>query len=263
MPSLRNRIRTSTGTRTRCSPNSLLIALVLAAPLTARADDPKLEAKRHVDHATELHKAGKYTEALDELKTAFALDPQPQLLYAMGQLLVSLGRCEEAINYYQRFVDTKPSADLTQVANEAIDVCKTNPPPAVVEATPEPAPPPPPPKAVPPPAPPAPSAAPESAPWYRDYTADGLIGAGIVSGAVGAFLYSSALSDRDKADSAATYQAYKTLDDSAHTKRTEAVVLGALGVGLIAGGTLHLVVVDRVQVAPAAGGATVSVAGRF
>lgn len=179
----------------------------------------------------------------------------------MGQLLVSLGRCDEAINYYQRFVDTKPSADLTQVANEAIEVCKTNPPPAVVEAKPGPTPAPAPAVVAPPP--PKPTPAPEGRSWYRDYIADGLIGAGVVSGAVGAYLYSKALSDRDHADSAATYQAYKTLDDSAHTKRTEAIVLGALAVGLIAGGTLHLVMVDRVQVSPAPDGATVSVAGRF
>jgi len=260
MPSLRKRIRTSTGTRTRCSPSELLIplVLVLGLPLTARADDPKTEAKKHIDRASELHKAGKFADALDEMKTAYSLDPQPQLLYAMGQLLVSMGKCDQAITYYQRFVDAKPNPDLAQIATEAIDVCKTNPPPAtVVEGTPEPPPQPAKPLPATPPPPPPPPRAPETAPWYSDHLGDGLVGLGIVSGAVGAYLYSAALSDRDKADSAGSYAAYKALDDSAHTKRTEALVLGGAAVALIAGGTAHIMLVDRVSVSPAPGGGTV------
>ncbi len=254
------------GARTGCRPKGgvsgeLIAALVIAAlalPGVARAEDPKAEAKRHVDHATELHKGGKFAEALDELKTAYALDPQPQLLYAMGQLLVNLGHCDQAINYYQRFVDSKPSVDLAQIATEAIAVCKTNPPPAIDQgAKPsEPA-------VTPPPVAAANPSAPEGTPWYGDYLADGLVGAGVVSGVLGILFYRGATSDRDSADHATGYAAYKQLVDSASSKRTTAVVFGVLGAGLIGGGAVHFMVSDRVQVAPAPGGATVSIAGRF
>jgi tetratricopeptide (TPR) repeat protein len=234
-------------------------------PLDAHARDPRAEAKQHIDRASELHKQAKYAESLDELKTAYALDPQPHLLYAMGQLLVGLGRCEEAITYYQRFVDSKPAADLAQIATEAIEVCKTNPPPAVLDKPAAPVEPPPP---TPPPSPPpvpvkAPPPQPETAPWYTDYFGDGLVVAGLAGGAVGIVLYTGALSDRDAADKATSYAAYQKLDDSAHSERTEALVVGAVGAALVVGGIIHFVVSDRVQVATAPGGATVSLAGRF
>ncbi|MEO7094086.1 MAG: tetratricopeptide repeat protein [Polyangiales bacterium] len=125
---------------------SLIFAIVVAAvPATAFADDPKAEAKAHIERASALHEEGKHVEALAELKTAYALDPQPQLLFAMGQSHVQLGECTQAISYYQRFLAAKPSAAQARVTNEAIEACKTNPPPAVNRPPTEPEPPPPPP----------------------------------------------------------------------------------------------------------------------
>lgn len=239
-----------------------MIAVVLAAPLAAHAEDPKVEAKHHVERATQLHKDGRFADALDELKTAYALDPEPQLLYAMGQLLVKLGRCAEAINYYQRFVDSKPEPEVAQLATEAIHVCQTNPPPEIVHVEA--------PANIGTPAPksaaPAPASAAEGAPWYGDYIADGLVGAGVVGGVVSVIFYHAAAHERDLADGATSYAAYSSLVDSATSKRSDAIIVGAIGAGLIVGGAVQFMLSDRghpVTVAPTAGGASITVAGRF
>lgn len=106
---------------------SLLLVLVLAA----RADaDPKAEAKQHIKKAMAFHGEGKLAESLDELTLAYALDPQPDVLYAIGQVHIQLGDCMQAISFYERFLASKPppKKNAAAAAREAIRVCKTNPP---------------------------------------------------------------------------------------------------------------------------------------
>jgi hypothetical protein len=245
----------------------VIAACVVALPLAARADDSKAEAKQHVVRATELHMDGKLAESLDELKTAYALDPQPQLLFAMGQIHVQLGECPQAIVYYERFLATRPADDAATVTREAIETCKTNPPPAI-QTRPAPV------DAVAPPAPPrAPPVAAATTttsvtpPWYRDYIGDGLVAGGVVAGVVGIALYSSALSARDDADHAADYQAFSNLVDHAHSERTTAVVFGLGAVALVTAGAVHLVLHHRAPevtvTASGASGASVVWSGRF
>lgn len=252
---------------------ALLLTGVLVLPAHALADS-KAEAKQHLDRATQLHKDGKLAESLDELKTAFALDPQPQLLFAMGQIHVQLGQCAQAITYYERFLATKPSGELARVTNEAIEACKTNPPPAVEPTKPEPATPEPPPEPTPPPPPPQPQpvAAPAvhaeaSSPFYADVIGDGLVVAGVAAGAVGYVFYRGAVSDRSHADSAPDYQMFSSLIDSAHTKQNEALVLGAASAALITIGAVHFVLHrdthHDVAIVPRAGGGSVVWTGRF
>ena len=235
----------------------LIVIGVLAGSLPASAD-PKTEARVHVDKATELHKANKFAEALEELKTAYALDPQPQLLFAMGQLHVALGRCPDAIPFYERYLASHPDADAENATREAIDTCKHEPPPAVIVPV---APPQPPPEARPvqQQAPPQP----EARPWYGDKLADGLVIGGVVSGIIGLVMYRNATAALDDADHAPDYTAYGNLVDDAHRDRTYAIVFGVAGAALVAAGTVHYMWTREVTVAPVAGGATVSVAGRF
>jgi tetratricopeptide (TPR) repeat protein len=242
----------------------LLVVAALALPHAASAD-PKAEAKQHVDKAMKLHGEGKLAETLDELKTAYALDPQPELLYAMGQIHVGLGQCTQAITYYERFLATKPDPGTANAAKEAIDACKTN-PPRVADAKPEPEPKPDP-APVEPPRPiqePAPATA--SAPWYSDVLGDALVGLGIVGGVFSVVEYRAATSDRSTADRATNYQQYSDLVDRAKSKQTIAIVAGSAGAALVVGGALHYVMADhstKVAVTPAPGGGMVSIAGRF
>jgi tetratricopeptide (TPR) repeat protein len=107
-----------------------LLSLCLICALWQRAAaDPKVESKQHFDAASTAHKEGRFKDALTELMVAYALDPRPELLYAIGQIHVKLGQCPQAITFYQRFIDTKPKAEHAARAEKAIEICKTNPPP--------------------------------------------------------------------------------------------------------------------------------------
>src|SRR5439155_21886635 len=59
-----------------------------------------------------------------ELKTAYLLDPRPEILYAIGQAHSRLGQCEEAKVFYERFLATRPEADIATATRDAMAACK-------------------------------------------------------------------------------------------------------------------------------------------
>ena len=242
-----------------------VVVFALVAAFASRAHaDPKAEAKKHVERATAAHAHGKYDVALSELTLAYSLDPQPQLLYAIGQVHVKLGHCDEAIDFYERFLASKPDPAAADEAKQAIETCKSHP----VEAAPPPAPPPvqEPPHPAPPPPPPPPAARGGGA-FYSDVVGDALAGAGAVALVIGALEYRSALSDLDSADQQTTYAAHAKLVDDAHSARTIAVVAGIGGVALVGAGVYRFMTRDRgehgVAVVPTHGGGFVTWSGRF
>jgi hypothetical protein len=81
--------------------------------------------------------------------------------------------------------------------------------------------------------------------WYKDWIGDALVGAGVTAGIAGGLVLRAAHADRDAADRASSYGAYKTLDDRAHGKQTIAIGLAAGGGALIAAGVVHYVVHHR------------------
>jgi tetratricopeptide (TPR) repeat protein len=239
------------------------LAIVCAMSSTAFAD-ARDEAQKHIEAAAKAHEAGKLTEALAELNIAYTLDPQPELLYSIGQLHVQLGQCDQAITFYQRFIATKPPQDEADVARQAIDTCKTKPPPVkpIEPIKPPPPPPPPPPQIV------IVKRAPEPRPFYTDVIGDALVAVGVVGGVAGILEYSSALSDLDRAKTVTTYDAYQPLVDDAHHKRTFAVAFGIGGAALVAAGIVRFVMVhDRrepaIALVPTAGGGLFAFSRRF
>ena len=135
----------------------LLIGCVVLAPVLASADKQtakQAKAKAHIAKAMKAHAKNNFSAALGELQAAYALDAQPDLLYAIGQVYVKLDRCGEAITTYQAYLATKPAPQAAADTEQAISTCKAKhdtapppPPPAAVVA-PEP---PPPPEPTPPP----------------------------------------------------------------------------------------------------------------
>lgn len=244
----------------------LLIAALCAVPFTASAGPSakdKKDAKAHIKAATEAHKQEKFDVALTELEAAYALDPQPDLLYAIGQVQVKLGNCPEAIMSYEQFLDSKPAQEPADAANEAIKVCREQlaaqqPPPPPPEPTPAPA----------PAAPPPPPAVPEGKPFYSDVVGDVLVGAGAVAAVTGVSLYVSARGTIDDAEKAPTYAAQQTLVDDAHSKRLYAVIAGSVGVAAIGVGVWRFTRSSgtektSVAVVPTTTGGLVTFAGRF
>ncbi len=225
----------------------------------ARAD-AKAEAQSRFQHATELHQAGKFAEALNELTVAYTLDPRPEILYAIGQMHVQLGDCPQAILFYQRFLSTSPT--------------RCPPPPRPRRSRPAR------PSRTPPPRPrprrsprrrrPDPPRKQERpARWYADKLGAGLLGSGVLVGAASLATYASARADLSDADAAPDHQRYTDLVDSAHHKQTYAVVLGAVGAGLAVAAVVRYALVRRasarapVGAAPAPGGGLVTWSGRF
>ena len=233
-----------------------LFALVLATPLVAHAD-PKAEAQAHLAKAMEAHGQDNFEVAAEELKAAYLLDPNPDLLYAIGQVYAKMGRCPDAIEYYQSYLETKPPPQAMVDTKTAIKSCEKQPPP----------PPPPENKPLPPPvvvAPLAPSA------WYTDPVGGVLVGAGVVSMVVGVVLYTGARSDLDAAEEAPSLAEYDDLVDGARTKRTYSVLLIGGGAVLIGAGVARYVMrnrdaheTQRVGLVPVDRGGLVTFGGSF
>jgi len=255
--------------------------VLLVAPATAFADQ-KEDAKAHVAKATKAHKEGRFEEARVELEAAYALDPRPDLLYAIGQVYAKLGKCDEATTFYKHFGAAQHDPKIAKVVDQAIAACKpaseptTAPPPPSDKPSPaklttdkpapltdkpapvmnQPAPtadkpapvtPRPQPFAQTKPAP-APGAAQQRSPWYKDKLGDGLVLGGVVATVVGFVEYRGALADLDAAENRTTTTSldrYNELVDSAHGKRMVSVVLVGAGGALITAGILHYVLHDR------------------
>jgi tetratricopeptide (TPR) repeat protein len=265
------------------SPWLALLCILLVAPASALAGKND-EAKAHIAKATKAHKEGRYEDARAELEAAYAIDPKPELLFALGQVYAKLGNCDEAISYYKRFAVSQSDPQVAQVVDQAIASCKPVEPassePPVAETPDKPAPEPRhtagPPPAKPQPTPFAPSrTAPSTAPnppWYEDKLGDGLVIGGAVALVIGIVEYRRAVSDIDAAgsrDSTTTLERYHELIDSAHGKRNTSIVLIGAGSALIGAGIVRYVLhsadteVRGVGVAPTRGGGVVSYEGRF
>ncbi len=259
------------------------LATVLAAPRLADAG-PKEEARGHIDRATKAHKAGDLDKALKELLAAYGLDPKPQLLYAIGQIHTKRGECAEARDAYLRFLASGTDARTAEVVKQAIDGCKTAPPPEPVKDDEEPPlppakepPPAPPPKEPPPvaraqppprrvavapdPGPPSPPPLSDrTTPWYRDVLGDVLVLGGAASLVLGGLAYRAAIADLDTAEGVTNHETYDELVDGARTKRLVGVALAGGGAVLVTAGILRFMLRDnhaevrRVGIAPASGG---------
>ena len=221
------------------STTVLVVACALAAAPRALAD-PKADAQAHIDAAAQAHKAGKYKQALEELATAYTLDPRPELLYAIGQLHVKLDQCDQAITFYERFLATKPDAGPAGAATEAVATCKQRlahpsaTPPVDAQARAQ-APPPPAHQPPPPEQPPRP----RSNAFFHDAIGDAMALGAIALGLVAALEYQSALHDLDLASGASSYHDFSAYASDASSKRLIAVVGGLGGCALAVGAVLH------------------------
>lgn len=214
--------------------------------------DLKQEVARRIAAATAFHERGEFAQARSELAFAYAIAPDPPLLFALGQVHVKLDQCDRAIPFYERFIaeNTDPSSNAD--AQQAIEVCKNKPavdapkPPPVDETI---------------TAPPVAMVEPRSR--FRDRLGIGLVAGGGLLGVAAIIAYRGALDDLAAADQATTYSEHLARRDDANGKRNVAVGLGVVAAGLVAGGIVRFARLpgDRpraaVSVAPVRGGALV------
>jgi tetratricopeptide (TPR) repeat protein len=102
---------------------TLLIVVATATTVDAKPK-PKGNVKAHMDKAAKAHKAGKFEVALTELQAAYAIDPQPKLVFAIAQVYAKLDDCEAAIDHYEKFNAITKDKSKQAVVKQAIDACK-------------------------------------------------------------------------------------------------------------------------------------------
>ena len=257
-----------------------IIAFACALGASSAAADSKADAAAHMQRAAVAYKDGRYQDTLAELEKAFAIDPQPELHYSIGQVYVKLGRCGDAIRSYERFLASKPSPDRADLAKQAIASCKTQPQPQAKQATPavtSPSSPssspsssrpitkptttkPKPPQAQPQrveaqPSPALAASATTSSStttettttnvdarpaWYSDKLGLALTGGGAAVTAIGIVLYARARGTADDAANAADYGESQRLYDDARSQRTTSVIVTAVGLAATGVGVWRL-----------------------
>jgi hypothetical protein len=108
------------GQRTVRVTQAILAALpMLAAARSARADDPRGDARGHYARGLELGAQNGYEGALREFNEAYAISPQFAVLYNIGQAHIALGQPAQAIEALARYLqdggDRIPAPRRTQV----------------------------------------------------------------------------------------------------------------------------------------------------
>lgn len=232
-----------------------LIAIVLATPLVAHAD-AKEESLVHLGKAMDAHGQNDFELAAKELKLAYELDPNPDFLYAIGQVYVKLERCTDAIPYYQRYLATKPPAQAMVDTKQAIKTCEKQAPPPPPEPAPAPV--------------PVASTTTTTGPWYKDTVGGALVLTGVASSVIGLVIYGSAVSDLDAAEEAPSLAEHDDLVVRARSRRTYSVLLVGGGLVLIGVGVARYVLGDgeartsqRVGLVPVERGGLVTWGGSF
>ena len=81
------------------APVSRVAAQPAARP--AAASSLKPAALVHLQAGMKLYEEEHYVEAIAELRAGLAIDPQPDILYALGQAERKRGDCKRAVEYYQ------------------------------------------------------------------------------------------------------------------------------------------------------------------
>jgi tetratricopeptide (TPR) repeat protein len=100
---------------TRAAPAILAFSLgiSLTSVATAQPDaekDKKAEAIQLFEQSADLYRQGKFGEAADLLERAYAMHPEPVLLYNLGRAYDGMGENEKAVDAYKRYLDQVPEA---------------------------------------------------------------------------------------------------------------------------------------------------------
>ncbi len=117
-----------------------LLVTLLVAP-APQLEDP--EAIQLFAEAKAAFDVRDWDMASKKLEQAYLIEPKPHVLYPWAQAERSAGRCDTAIDLYQKFIDSEPPTRMADAARENIARCKEQEaaPPERVEGTDDEAPP--------------------------------------------------------------------------------------------------------------------------
>lgn len=215
------------------------------------------EAREHLDRGNRLYNTRSFDEAIVEFKAGALVEPASVFDYNLGQAYRQLGKYNEAIWHYERFlIYGKPDGKLlegvnaflkemrAQLANRALTMPPTEPAPLSANDT---------------TTTPAVRTSPASEPRQLEVSSEsatvsprgpdwfgwGMAATGVAAmGAAGALLLSSShLSDQ--ANTELDVRQRNQLHDQAGTRSTVGVVIGIGGIGLTTAGIIKLVLHGR------------------
>jgi tetratricopeptide (TPR) repeat protein len=119
-----------------------LALMLLVGASRVHADSSAAGRPDYWKHIRALFDAGDYAGAKRELLELQALEPSPAVLFALGQAELNLGNYQAAIDYYEQFIATNPSADQVGLAQQGIGAARLKLSEPVEKPPPEPPPPP-------------------------------------------------------------------------------------------------------------------------
>jgi hypothetical protein len=222
-----------------------LVSAILSAALAfaPRVEEPQLprdmqdaDARAHYTSGETAWRAKDYAKAQRELEAAYAIEPLPVLLYALGQLARLQGDCERARDRLSAYLDSEPPAKAAEDARVNIERCAVAPEPAPV----------PPPK-------PAPvvDAAPIDTATPAPTRVDGLglglaIGGAAVAG-VGLGLFGGAFAELHRAESRSDVGDFGRGVRRSHIEYWTGVALMSAGAVALVAGVVRLALVRRAR----------------
>ncbi len=212
--------------------------VAVAAP-TGVLSNPR--ARAHFERAQSHFDQQDYAAAIPELKAAYALEPNPMLLYAWGQAERLAGSCPRAVELYRRYLETDPPPKQRQLTEANLLDCEAEvPSPSPAE------------EAAPPSAEPEPTPEPEPAVsdepsrrWFADPWGGVLSGVGVAGAVAGVALLG--VSRREAREAEATMIEGDHIDKRERAERLDiagAVVLGGSAL-LVLGGMIRYAVVAK------------------
>lgn len=96
--------------------------VVVSPQAHARAAELTSQAQSHYD-------AGRYEEASEAYRKAYAVVPAPELLFNLGQCQRLLGRSERALKYFEAYLRLRPDAPHRPLVEQLIEESKLIGPP--------------------------------------------------------------------------------------------------------------------------------------
>lgn len=205
-----------------------LSMLCCATAVATASAEPVLapRARRHFEAALEAYRDTRYDVAGREFEAAYAIDPDPSLLYAMAQARRQGDRCDLALRFYKLYLATDPKPERRAAAVSGMKRCLEREPVAEPIAStakrpdPEPA-----------PHDDEPASRPTLTvePWYRDHAAHALGVSGLASLGTGIGFLIASRRSFDRATATTDHDRFTNALDESTRRRW--IGLGTLAFG--------------------------------
>lgn len=211
----------------------MILPLIFAVAGLAPRD---AEIRDLVRRAEAAYRAENWDAASRAFADAYAVDPNPDYLFARAQAERFAGRCNVALDLWDRYLTVETSAESMAEAKTFRSYCEspdantantgTLPHPSTSPGTPD-------------------DGEPQRVQWFRDPTGGVLVAIGGVSSVIGGSLLGFAVSRDRKAGGAATEGAYVDAKDAVKAPHRAGIAMLAAGGALLVGGIIRWAVVAR------------------